>query len=68
MMITSIEIREIKHIRPFSLDDFIAGLPRPKTLAWLPPVPNSIIARAIIEEQVPTDGVEIVEVDASGSS
>jgi len=61
MNITSVEVREVRLVKPFSLDDFLAGLPRPKTLSWLPPVPRSDVARELIAEQVPVDGSEVVE-------
>jgi len=60
-MSIKIELSESRLIKSFSLDDLLSGLPRPKSLAWLPPLADSRVARSLIEEQAPTDGVEVVD-------
>jgi hypothetical protein len=62
MFITGVQIREVKFVKPFSIDDMLRGLPRPRTLSWLPPLHgDSDVAREIIAQQVPIDGSEVVE-------
>jgi len=61
MFIAGVQVREVKFVKPFSIDDMLRGLPRPRTLSWLPPIHDSDVAREIIAQQVPVDGVEVVE-------
>ena len=61
MSVVSVEVREVRLVNPFSLDEFLSGLPRPKVLQWLPPIINSEIAKTIIASEVPIDNREIVE-------
>lgn len=60
-MSISVELKEVRRIRGFSVEGLIGGLPRPRALAWVPPLTNSEDAREFIAEEAPVDGEEVVE-------
>lgn len=57
----SVTVRSVRPLSPFSMESLLEGLPRPQTLAWVPPAVDSSDARAVIAEEVPVDGSEVVE-------
>ena len=55
-----VEVRSVRRIRGFTIEGLLRGLPRPRTLSWLPPLTNSEDARELVVENAPIDGEEIV--------